>query len=145
MTDITKIPFHGTTIVATEIDGVPHVAVKPVCEAIGLDYSAQYRRIHRQPWATVAMMTTVGADGKNRRASGQRFDPPIPDADGTPPGSQGTGPPGPFGSQGTYCSRPRIGRETRTGGNQTALVHPEIPSREKPVEEQDEVHRPHVR
>ncbi len=66
MTDITKIPFHGTTIVATEIDGVPHVAVKPVCEAIGLDYSAQYRRIHRQPWATVAMMTTVGADGKNR-------------------------------------------------------------------------------
>ena len=69
MTDISKIPFHGTTIVATEIDGVPHVAVKPVCEAIGIDFSGQNQKLKRQPWATVVMTPTVGRDGKNREMS----------------------------------------------------------------------------
>lgn len=63
---IVSIPFHGTTITAAQIDGEPQVALRPACESMGLDYSAQYRRLSRTAWATVAMTATVGADGKNR-------------------------------------------------------------------------------
>lgn len=61
-----RVPLPGTdaTINATA-DG-QQVALKPACEAIGLDYSAQYRRLLRQPWATVAVMATVAEDGKVR-------------------------------------------------------------------------------
>ena len=51
MNHLTRIPFHGTEIVATEIDGAPHVAVRPVCEAIGLSANGQLERLRRQPWA----------------------------------------------------------------------------------------------
>jgi hypothetical protein len=63
MTDLTRVPFHGTDIYAAEINGVPHVAPKPVCETLGLDWSAQYRRLQRQPWAAIAMMATPSAGG----------------------------------------------------------------------------------
>ena len=67
MTDLSKlesIPFHGTTINATRTPEGVRVAIRPVCEAIGLDYSAQWRRLERQPWAVVAMTATTGSDGK---------------------------------------------------------------------------------
>lgn len=43
-----------------------HVALRPVCEALGLDYASQFKRVQNQPWATVVIMTTVAADGKTR-------------------------------------------------------------------------------
>lgn len=61
--ELQRIPFHGTNIIVTADQ---QVALKPVCEAMGLDHSAQYRRLTRKSWATVAMTTTVGADGKSR-------------------------------------------------------------------------------
>ncbi|MGX0781633.1 antirepressor protein [Dermabacter hominis] len=33
---------------------------------MGLDFSSQRKRLDRTPWAVVVMMTTVGADGKDR-------------------------------------------------------------------------------
>ncbi|MEY8461006.1 phage antirepressor N-terminal domain-containing protein [Eggerthellaceae bacterium 24-137] len=42
------------------------VGLRRMCENMGLDYSAQLRRLNRQPWATVAIMTTVAEDGKFR-------------------------------------------------------------------------------
>lgn len=60
-----EIPFHTQTISAQQDNqGTVLVALKPVCENLGLDYSAQYRRLQRQDWAVVAMMATTGADGK---------------------------------------------------------------------------------
>lgn len=56
MNEIIRVPFHGTEIITTA-DG-KYVALRQVCEALGLDYSAQYRRIKRQPWACIAMMAT---------------------------------------------------------------------------------------
>lgn len=41
-----------------------HVALRPVCEALGLDADSQLQRIKRQPWATTVIMTGVAADGK---------------------------------------------------------------------------------
>ena len=44
------------------------VPVKPICEAIGIDHSAQVQRIKRHYIldSTVVTLTTVGADGKDR-------------------------------------------------------------------------------
>lgn len=64
---LSEIPFHGQIILAQQDgDGVVRVALKPVCENLALDYSAQYRRLQRQGWSTIAIMATVGADGRNR-------------------------------------------------------------------------------
>lgn len=64
MKELTQIPFHDTTIYTTA-DGA-YVALRPVCEALGLDYASQFKRVQNQPWATVVMMTTVAADSKMR-------------------------------------------------------------------------------
>lgn len=66
MTTLIPIPFHGGSIQAVRDGDDVLVAIRPVCEVVGLDYSAQYRRLHRQPWATVAMTAAVAADGKTR-------------------------------------------------------------------------------
>ena len=47
----------------TTADGT-HVALRPVCETLGLDADSQLQRIKRQPWATTVIMTGVAADGK---------------------------------------------------------------------------------
>lgn len=60
------IPFHGTQIVADLIDGTPYIAIKPVCESLGISYPRQYRKLKESSWATVAFKATVGADGKQR-------------------------------------------------------------------------------
>lgn len=62
MKELTQIPFHDTTIYTTA-DGT-HVALRPVCETLGLDAGSQLQRIKRQPWATTVIMTGVAADGK---------------------------------------------------------------------------------
>lgn len=65
--NLTAIPFHGQTILAQQDgNGTVHVALKPICDNMDIDYSSQLKRLKRQEWATVVMMTTVGADGKNR-------------------------------------------------------------------------------
>lgn len=60
------VAFHGDNIPALRDGETVRVAIRPVCGALGLDYSGQRQRLERQPWATVGMTTTVGADGKAR-------------------------------------------------------------------------------
>lgn len=68
MKELAQIPFHDTTIYTTT-DGV-YVALRPVCEALGLDFSAQSRRLLRQPWTCVAMMATqMPGDDQSREAT----------------------------------------------------------------------------
>lgn len=64
MKELTQIPFHDTTIYTTA-DGT-YVALRPVCEALGLDIDGQSQRLQRQSWATTCMMQAVAADGKTR-------------------------------------------------------------------------------
>lgn len=64
-TEIVKV---GTSIIEALRSGTQGwVLLKPLCEQLGLDFSAQARRLERQPWATVAIMAMVGADGRERR------------------------------------------------------------------------------
>lgn len=65
---LVQIPVPGTdaTIAATEIDGRPMVALRPMCDAIGISFDAQYRKLKTRSWATVASTAMVAADGKVR-------------------------------------------------------------------------------
>lgn len=65
-TDIVAIPFHNQTIQSAEINGEVHVVLRPIVEALGMDYASQSRRLSEHSWATLVKMTMVGADGKNR-------------------------------------------------------------------------------
>lgn len=60
------IQFHGQSLSATLVDSIPHVALKPICENIGLDWSAQLQKIKRHPVlnSVMVMITTTGNDGK---------------------------------------------------------------------------------
>lgn len=69
MSELRQVSFHGAHIIVTD-DQL--VALRPVCEAMGLDYPSQYKRLQRTSWATVVMMTTVGADGKSREMPPRR-------------------------------------------------------------------------
>ena len=65
MKELTRVPFHGTTIYTTA-DGT-HVALRPVCEALGLDFSSQRQRLKRKTWACVVIMTTQMPGDDQRR------------------------------------------------------------------------------
>jgi len=60
------IPFHGQSLSAVLVDNIPHVALKPLCENIGLDWSAQVQKIKRHAVlkSVMVMITTTGNDGK---------------------------------------------------------------------------------
>lgn len=68
MTELVPIAIPGTDrqIMATVVDGKPAVSLRHCCDAIGIDFSSQVRRLKNWSWATVVMSTTVGLDGKAR-------------------------------------------------------------------------------
>jgi hypothetical protein len=49
MNQIAIVNFHGTELLAYHMGGVVFVALKPIVEGMGLDWSAQYRRVMRTP------------------------------------------------------------------------------------------------
>ena len=63
-----SINFHGTNIPTFNVEGVIRVAMKPICDAIGLSWTGQYERIKRHIVlsATVRMTRMVAEDGKRR-------------------------------------------------------------------------------
>ncbi|MBF0454967.1 MAG: hypothetical protein HQL72_09175 [Magnetococcales bacterium] len=67
ISSLIPVPFHKYNLFIIDRDGEPYVPMRPIVEAMGLDWKAQYRRIdeHRQR-LTVVIMTTVAADGKQR-------------------------------------------------------------------------------
>ena len=66
MTDLIHIPFHGTDVLAVDIDGKAHVVLKPAFETIGLDADRQIRNVRAQSWATTAVTAVVASDGRTR-------------------------------------------------------------------------------
>ncbi len=69
MSNQIQVPFYETQITAVQTDGGVRIALKPVCEALGLDYSGQRQRLSNQTWATAGVTPSVGADGKNRNVT----------------------------------------------------------------------------
>lgn len=68
MSNVVTIDFYGNSIVAVLKEGVPYVAMKPICENIGLQWEAQHKRMQRSPAlaATMSVMDIVAEDGKLR-------------------------------------------------------------------------------
>ena len=66
MGKIVHVPFNGQTIEALCGDkpDMYLVALKPLCENIGVSYSAQYERLKRQSWSVIRITRTTGFDGK---------------------------------------------------------------------------------
>ncbi|WP_432794455.1 phage antirepressor N-terminal domain-containing protein [Rhodococcus ruber] len=60
------VPGTDETIAAAEIDGVPMIAIRPMCEAIGIAHQTQADKLRRRSWATVTPRVVVAADGKAR-------------------------------------------------------------------------------
>lgn len=67
MTDLIHIPFRNTEVLAVDVDGRPHVVLKPAFEAVGLDADRQIRNVRSQAWATTAVTAVVAADRKTRQ------------------------------------------------------------------------------
>lgn len=59
------VPFRGQTLLTVRDGEQVRVAIRPICEALGLDWSAQYRRLLRNPVLadSVAMMATESSRG----------------------------------------------------------------------------------
>lgn len=69
MSGMQMINFHGNEITVIEKDGIQYVAMKPIVEAMGLDWSRQFRKITNDPVlnSTVAEMAMVAEDGRERK------------------------------------------------------------------------------
>ncbi|HEY9249242.1 MAG TPA: phage antirepressor N-terminal domain-containing protein [Rariglobus sp.] len=65
--DLIHVPFRGGEVLAVDIDGKPHVVLKPFFEALGLDARAQLRKAKGKSWASVVVTTTqVPGDSQAR-------------------------------------------------------------------------------
>lgn len=63
------VDFHGKPLtVVTAADGRRLVAMRPICEAVGLQWESQYNRLRRNEVlaSTISVMNMVAADGKER-------------------------------------------------------------------------------
>lgn len=66
--DTQQITFHGTTLEVAMQDGTPFVALRPICDALELDWPRQQQIIKCDPVlsSTVGVLAMVAADGKSR-------------------------------------------------------------------------------
>jgi hypothetical protein len=67
-TSIDTVEFLGKALTVITTDTQQLVAMRPICEGIGLDWQGQYERIKRDEvlQSTVRVIPTVAADGKQR-------------------------------------------------------------------------------
>lgn len=65
---IKTVPFHGQSLSVIPQQDKLFVAIKPICENMGIQWHAQRKRIQRDDvlGSTASMMDSVAADGKNR-------------------------------------------------------------------------------
>jgi len=60
------VPGSNNPIMAVQKDGTEWAAVRPICDALGIDSKSQRAKLHGKNWATGVIITSVGADGKSR-------------------------------------------------------------------------------
>lgn len=68
---LVTIPVPGTSnpIMAVQNDGTEWASAKHVCDALGIDWKSQHRKLDSKSWSVMVMMTTTAADGKNYQTS----------------------------------------------------------------------------
>ena len=64
---LTPVPFHGDTLYLLEHQGEPYVPVRPICEALGLEWERQRKKLAQGRFAQLTRLcTAVAQDGKRR-------------------------------------------------------------------------------
>lgn len=64
------VPFHGHQLLTIKDGDTIRVAMKPICEAIGLDWKGQYNRIQRHPVMAEGMVVmTIPSLGGNQETT----------------------------------------------------------------------------
>lgn len=66
ISSIVSVPFRGQVIEAQKNGETVKVALKPVCENLGLNANGQIQRLKRHPWATTCVIHAVAGDGRQR-------------------------------------------------------------------------------
>lgn len=56
--------FQGDNILLVNVDGKPHVVLRPALVTIGLDPASQIEKLHKRSWAVVGSAPSTGTDGK---------------------------------------------------------------------------------
>lgn len=64
-TDLVTIPFHGTELIAVDVDGKPQIVLRPAIEALGLTFESQRRKLQSRSWAC-ATQRVLQLDGQRR-------------------------------------------------------------------------------
>lgn len=63
-TELVHVPVPGADdLMALQDDGSVWVALKPMCEALGIDLATQVRKLHRRSWAGIGQRPTPSAGG----------------------------------------------------------------------------------
>ncbi|OOF42313.1 hypothetical protein BKK51_12965 [Rodentibacter trehalosifermentans] len=59
-TQVSTVQFHNQTLITFEQDNLQYVAMKPICENIGLNWDGQRQRIQRDEVlnSTIVIITT---------------------------------------------------------------------------------------
>ncbi|HNC99061.1 MAG TPA: phage antirepressor N-terminal domain-containing protein, partial [Myxococcota bacterium] len=67
-TTLARVPFRGGFIEATQLDGEVWVPIRPVCEALGLAWQPQLKKLRAKPWANTCdtFMVSEGDDQRRR-------------------------------------------------------------------------------
>ena len=55
-----EMDFHGDRLLLVDVDGKPHVVLRPAVEALGLSYSGLFAKLQRKSWAVVRVTRTTG-------------------------------------------------------------------------------------
>lgn len=58
MTDIVPVPFQGGEVLAANMDGKPLAILRPITDALGVDYASQLRKLKAKSWASIVKLTT---------------------------------------------------------------------------------------
>ena len=67
-TQLQTLQLHRQSLITFEQNGTHYTAMKPICENIGLDWTAQFTRIKRDDVlnSTIIIITMVAENGKKR-------------------------------------------------------------------------------
>ncbi|WP_392559794.1 phage antirepressor N-terminal domain-containing protein [Orbus mooreae] len=63
------VPFYGNSLYLVNNNNEPYVPMKPIVDGMGLDWGAQFTKIKNKFNSTIAEITIVASDGKNRMMS----------------------------------------------------------------------------
>lgn len=73
--ELIHVPIAGAdAIQATVLGGEPFVALKPMCEAMGIDVDGQRRKLDQAEWARTELISVRDAAGRTQRMVGVHAD-----------------------------------------------------------------------